>query len=183
MPEEIQQKMSNGVNKFIITIVIAVVTVGGYLVFFRGAPQPTPLASEQSSQQTITQPPASKLPASEQPSQQPPVSQTPAVKENVVIYTDSGYAPSTLTIKKGETVTFKNQSSRSMWPASAMHPTHRVYSGTSLDEHCPDTTGTAFDACKGFLPGESWSFKFDKVGSWKYHDHLNPGATGTIVVE
>jgi plastocyanin len=86
-------------------------------------------------------------------------------------------------IKKGETVTFKNQSSNSMWPASAMHPTHRVYSGTSLDEHCPDTTGTAFDACKGFLPGQSWSFIFNKTGTWKYHDHLNPSATGTVVVE
>jgi plastocyanin len=70
-----------------------------------------------------------------------------------------------------------------MWPASAFHPTHTVYSGTSLSEHCPDTAGTAFDACKGFLPGQSWSFKFTKAGTWKYHDHLNPGATGTIVVE
>jgi plastocyanin len=105
------------------------------------------------------------------------------VKENVVTYTDAGYSPNALTIKKGETVTFKNQSSRSMWPASAIHPTHRVYSGTSLDEHCPDTAGTAFDACKGFLPSQSWSFTFNKTGTWKYHDHLNPGATGVVVVE
>jgi len=34
-----------------------------------------------------------------------------------------------------------------------------------------------------YLPGESWSFKFDEGGTWKYHDHLNPGATGMIVVE
>lgn len=104
-------------------------------------------------------------------------------EEYVVIYTNSGYSPNTLKIEVGETVIFKNQSSQAMWPASDVHPTHRVYSGTSLEEHCPDTTGTAFDACTGIQPGNFWSFTFNKKGTWKYHDHLNPDATGTIVVE
>jgi plastocyanin len=179
-------------NKIIIAIVVVVIVlVGGYFLL-RGAPQQTPLVSQPSNQTPAAQPPVAE-PSREQSTTQPSVSEelsqpspeapVPAVKENVVVYTNSGYSPSTLTVKKGETVTFKNQSSRSMWPASAMHPTHRVYSGTSLDEHCPDTAGTAFDACKGFLPGQSWSFIFNKTGTWKYHDHLNPGATGTIVVE
>jgi len=173
----------NKYSKSIVAIVIlAVVLMGGYFLFLRGTPQPAPSVSQPSNRQTVTQPPASEMSVPEQPSQQPPASQGQVVKENVVVYTNSGYSPNTLTIKKGETVTFKNQSSRSMWPASAVHPTHQVYSGTSLSEHCPDKTGTAFDACKGFLPGQSWSFKFDKVGTWKYHDHLNPSATGTIVV-
>jgi len=170
-------------NIIITIVVIAVVLVGGYFLFFRGASQPAPSVSQPSNQQPVTQPTTSEPSNQQQPSQQPPTSQAPAVKENVVTYTNSGYSPNTITIKKGETVTFKNQSSRSMWPASAVHPTHTVYSGTSLSEHCPDTTGTAFDACKGFLPGQSWSFTFNKTGTWKYHDHLNPGATGTIVVE
>jgi plastocyanin len=171
-------------SKAIVTIVIvAIVLLGGYFLFFRGVSQPTPSTSETSGQQPTTQSPVSGSLGSEQPSQQPPVSQAPVAKENVVTYTDAGYSPNALTIKKGETVTFKNQSSRAMWPASAVHPTHRVYSGTSLDEHCPDKTGTAFDACKGFKPGENWSFTFNKTGTWKYHDHLNPKDTGTIVVE
>jgi len=67
-------------NKTIVTIIIiAVVLVGGYFLFFRGASQQTPSVLEPSSQQPITLPPAS-----EQPSQQPPASQVPAVKENVV---------------------------------------------------------------------------------------------------
>jgi plastocyanin len=170
-------------NKTIITIVVvAVAVLGGYFLL-KGTPQTPPSVSQTTNQQPTTQPKALKPSVSEQPSQQQPTSQPPAVKENLVTYTDSGYSPSTITIKKGETVNFKNQSSLSMWPASAMHPTHRVYSGTSLDEHCPDTTGTAFDACKGFLPGQSWSFTFNKTGTWKYHDHLNPSSTGTIVVE
>ncbi|BCX15636.1 MAG: hypothetical protein KatS3mg097_528 [Candidatus Parcubacteria bacterium] len=101
----------------------------------------------------------------------------------VIIYTDSGYSPNTLKIKVGESVTFKNQSSQAMWPASAMHPSHTVYSGTSLVEHCPDTAGIAFDACTSIQPGNSWSFTFNKKGSWRYHDHLIPSFTGTIIVE
>jgi plastocyanin len=113
-----------------------------------------------------------------------PVTQVTQVSgQNVITYTDSGYSPSVLYVKVGDIVTFKNESSKSMWPASADHPSHRVYSGTSLSEHCPDPAGNAFDACTGFLPGSSWSFKFNKAGTWKYHDHLNPSATGTIVVE
>jgi len=160
-------------NKTIVTIVIiAVVLVSGYFLFFRGASQPTPSVSQPSSQQPITQPSTQQ-----QPSQQPPVAQVPVVKENVVTYTNSGYSPSVLTIKKGEMVIFKNQSSQSMWTASAVHPTHRVYPTTG------GCLGSTFDTCTGIQSGGSWSFKFDISGTWKYHNHLNPGDTGTIDVQ
>lgn len=107
---------------------------------------------------------------------------TPAASKTIIAYTDSGYAPATLEAQKGATVTFKNESSRQMWPASAMHPTHTVYDGTSLSEHCPNTSNTAFDACEGIAPGQSWSFTFDKAGTWRYHDHLQVNNTGTIEV-
>ncbi|OGI60979.1 hypothetical protein A2641_01655 [Candidatus Nomurabacteria bacterium RIFCSPHIGHO2_01_FULL_37_25] len=169
-------------NKTIIAIaIVGVVLVGGYFLF-RGSYQSTPVP-QISNQQPTTQPSDLEPSVSEQPSQQPPTSQTPEVKENLVTYSNSGYSPSTLTIKKGETVTFKNQSSNSMWTASAKHPTHVVYSGTSLSEHCPDPDNTAFDTCTSIEPGDSWSFKFDISGTWKYHNHLNPADTGTIVVE
>ncbi len=96
---------------------------------------------------------------------------------NVITYTDTGYSPSSLTIKAGEAVTFKNESSRSMWPASAMHPTHKLYPTTG------GCIGSTFDACQGVLPGGSWSFQFDVAGEWKYHDHLDPTKFGTIIVE
>lgn len=149
-------------NKIVVVVLaIAVVLLGGYFLL-KAAYHKVPIVPQSPSQQSAPQLPA---------------------KENTVTYTDSGYSPSTLQIKKGETVTFKNESLQSMWPASAVHPTHRLYSGTSLSEHCPDTAGTAFDACKGFLPGSSWPFKFDKAGTWNYHNHLNPGDRGMIVVE
>ncbi len=142
-------------NKIIITIVIAVVLVGGYF-FLRGTYQPTPPVLQTSNQQTVPQ---------------------PSVKENVVIYTNTGYSPATLTIKKGETVTFKNQSSNSMWTASGVHPTHRTYPTTG------GCIGSTFDACKGVQPGNSWPFKFDIAGTWSYHNHLNPSDLGTIIVQ
>lgn len=163
-------------NKAIIAIVIvAVILAGGYFIF-RSAPQSTPSVPQPSSEQTTSQAPVSELPSSELTSQ-PSAGQTLATEEKIVIYTDSGYSPATLTVKKGETVTWKNQSSQSMWTASGKHPTHLLYPTTG------GCLGSTFDACQGIQPGGSWSFKFDIVGNWKYHNHLNSGNFGAIVVE
>ena len=102
---------------------------------------------------------------------------TSVTKESVITYTDTSYSPSDLEIKAGETVTFKNESQQSMWPASAMHPTHKEYPATG------GCLGSAFDACMGVQPGDSWSFKFDIAGNWKYHDHLSPKNFGAVTVK
>lgn len=161
-------------NKIFITvIVIAIIVLGGYILLRKPqSPAPSP--------DTQTEPSEEMLPTQPATTQE---EEAPSMNENVVIYTDSGFSPSTIRVKIGATVTFKNESSKAMWPASAIHPSHKVYSGTSLQEHCPDINGTAFDACTGIQPGNSWSFTFQKKGNWKYHDHLNPGNTGTILVE
>ena len=102
---------------------------------------------------------------------------TSVTKESVITYTDAGYSPSALEIKAGETVTFKNESQQSMWPASAMHPAHKEYPTTG------GCLGSAFDACMGVQPGDDWSFKFDIAGNWKYHDHLSRKNFGAITVK
>lgn len=104
-------------------------------------------------------------------------------EESVVVYANSGFSPSSLIVKSGAEVVFKNESSGPVWVASDVHPTHTVYSGTSMSEHCPDTGGTVFDTCQAVQSGESWSFKFEKTGEWDYHNHLNPSRKGTILVE
>ncbi len=91
--------------------------------------------------------------------------------------TASGFSPSTLTIKAGDTVAFVNKDTTQHWPASAMHPIHTVYPETG------GCIGSKFDACKGLAAGETFEFTFTHVGSWKYHDHLNPSLWGTIVVQ
>ena len=85
-----------------------------------------------------------------------------------IAYGNSGFNPSTATIKTGDTVVFKNESSSPMWPASAPHPSHTDY--------------PAFDAKQGIAPGQRWAFTFTKVGSWKFHDHLNPDNWGAVIV-
>ena len=85
-----------------------------------------------------------------------------------VTYTDSGYTPNTITVKKGTTVTWTNESTGGMWTASAVHPTHQLLPG--------------FDHLKSVAKGGTYSYAFEKVGTWKYHNHVNASDTGTVVV-
>lgn len=85
-----------------------------------------------------------------------------------VIVNDKGYVSKELTIKDRTKVVFKNNSSDAIWPASNIHPTHQIYA--------------SFDPKKPVKPGQSWEFVFDKIGTWRYHDHLSPTLTGTIIV-
>lgn len=114
--------------------------------------------------------------ANTSPSPQPSTTtkQTPTVtsndtKENTVVYSNSGFSPGSITVKAGTTVVFKNEGGAALWVASGPHPLHTNYS--------------QFDAKKGYLAGESYSFTFDKAGTYKYHNHLAPAHTGTVVVE
>ena len=95
----------------------------------------------------------------------------------VVTHTDDGYDPSPVSVKRGGTVRFVNQSSEDMWTAANPHPVH---SGYPTEGGCAAST---FDTCKGIPPGEFWEFTFDIAGTWGYHDHLNPGHGGRVVVE
>lgn len=97
----------------------------------------------------------------------------------VVRYTDSGFEPQTVTIERGQAVLFVDEASGDMWVASAMHPTHEVYSGTTLREHC-NSGAEAFDQCG---TGEEYNFIFTKQGEWRYHNHVNASHTGTVIVE
>lgn len=165
-------------NKNIVPgIVIAVLLASGYFLYQGMNKTPAPTST---SQETNNQPATD---ASNQNNGVDLNVQIGISKTYDVIYTDSGYAPSELAIKAGDTVTFKNQSSHNMWTASAMHPSHTMYSGTSLQQHCPDTANTSFDECKNDQPGTSWSFTFTKKGTWGYHNHVAANRFGKIIVE
>lgn len=80
-----------------------------------------------------------------------------------------GFTPASVSIKKGEIVTWINEDpGGDHWPASGPHPTHADY---------PE-----FDPKEPLIPGQSWTFKFNKVGTWEYHDHLIPKKIGTVTV-
>lgn len=172
-------------NKIIISIVIGIIVVFAGVAFLKqgGTPTTVPkdsMSSAEPSQSTPSEPVAVMEPGTPpevQPTPETPPTSSVAPQSAVITFTDSGYGPTPLTVKKGTTITFKNNSAGQMWPASAMHPTHAVYPTTG------GCIGSTFDACQGIEPSGSWSFTFGVVGSWKYHDHLNPTRTGMVVVE
>lgn len=118
-----------------------------------------------------------------EPTSTPTPAPAPTQQSNTVTYTNAGYSPAKLTIKKGQTVTWKNESSFLMWTASAVHPTNKVYPGTDISMCGERGEAAMFDACKGISSGQEWSFKFNNAGTWKYHNHMKAAHSGTIIVE
>ena len=119
---------------------------------------PTPSPSESPTPtpaQTPTPTPAATPPAS-----------TPATV--TISMTSSGFSPANVTVKAGTKVVFVNNDTQPHWPASNPHPTHTDLPG--------------FDALKNINPGQSYTFTFSKVGTWGFHDHLNPPRGGSVTV-
>ena len=98
----------------------------------------------------------------------PPVT---AVEEAYISVTGEGFVPQTLKVKPGTRVTWTNQDGAPHLIASDPHPTHEGLKGLE---------GTALSN------GDSYSYTFGQVGTYTYHDHLNPLNSkfrGTVVVE
>ncbi len=143
---------------YVIVAVVAVVLVGGY-VLMKGQNSSMMKDNSQVSQPTQAQSQVQEI-----------VSPTGGamMEQNVVKYTDNGFSPNSLTVKVGTEVTFTNDSSNPMWVASNPHPVHTDLPG--------------FDQLKGVDKGGSYKYTFQKVGSWKFHNHLNAGVGGVVVV-
>ncbi len=90
-------------------------------------------------------------------------------EENIVTYTEDGFSPMILRVKKGDTVIFKNTSNNGLWVASNPHPAHTALVG--------------LDANRTLINGETYMYTFTQIGSWGYHNHLSSQFQGTIVVE
>ena len=102
---------------------------------------------------------------------------------NIIEITSDIFSPNELRINAGDTVTWVSKDTKDSWPASAVHPTHEKYPGSGITKCGTNEEQNIFDACKGLKPGESWSFTFTQKGTWGYHEHLNLGRTGKIIVE
>ncbi len=99
-----------------------------------------------------------------------PSATTPAAAETTTInITETGFSPATLTVAAGTNVSFINNGQAPHWPASDLHPTHNILPG--------------FDSKRGLETGDSYTYTFDKAGTWRCHDHLLPQNTCTIIVE
>lgn len=90
------------------------------------------------------------------------------IPQDTIILTKDGFSPATLTVKAGTKVTWTNQSGVDATVNSSPHPIHTDYPPLNL----------------GSLPnGGTVALTFDKPGTYKYHNHLNPSQFGKIVVE
>lgn len=85
-----------------------------------------------------------------------------------VTVTSKGFEPQTTSIIVGSAVEFTNADVAPRWVESDPFPT-----ATSLPE---------LNAKAATAPGESFVTILNKVGTYTYHDKLNPTVTGTITV-
>lgn len=95
----------------------------------------------------------------------------PAVMKNgvyIVSYTNRGFSPATLTIKKGKSVRFMNNSDKAM-SLTSTQPESQIYG--------------EFNQGKTVGRGGYYDFTFLTAGSWGYVNRNNRGDTGMVIVE
>lgn len=133
-------------------IALVVLALGGWWLFGRSQTSTTPTTSPSTS--TVSCPPAAQLPQTITINYQP----------GSFSSTDAGVQQDneTFCVPKGATVTFKGSN---LWVGSDPHPIHTDLAG--------------FDA-KGVK--DSYSYTFNQVGEWGFHNHVRASDTGTIIV-
>lgn len=145
-----------------VVIVIFVLLAGGFFLFSKNYST------------TVTQSsPSRNTQSSPAPTNTQAISKTRAQQtQNTVTYTTNGFSPVTLTIKSDTTVTWVNKSSEQVVIGVNPHPIH---SG--------DRTITNEKFTLNLAPDESKTVTVNKTGTFGYHNHLNPGQTGTIIAQ
>lgn len=110
------------------------------------------------------------IPALPVPKKQTELRDVDLTKEAEVSIAKNGFTPQTITIKKGTQVTFINKDTNSHHIASDPHPTHTLLPN--------------FNSKSPLSSKSTYSYIFETVGIYTYHDHLTPFKfKGTVVVE
>lgn len=143
-------------KKAIIAVVILVIVVAGATLWM--------LRKDPATTDTST----NNTPSTSDSNANSSSSTTPSGSEAVITYSDSGYSPSSVTVKAGDKVIIKNASSRSMQFDSDPHPVHTANPELNVGS---------------VPPGQEMSFVVDTKGTFGYHNHLNASQKGTIIVE
>lgn len=152
-PEE-APKQSKAVLIVIIVVVIIAVAGVAALIFANPTKAPTTTQNQETSSNSDTDANSSGT--------------TDETGETATItFTNDGFTPSTLTVKKGTKVTVVNNSSDDVQFSSDDHPTHREDPEINMET---------------LQPGESGSFTVSTVGTHGFHDHIDDSKTGTLVV-
>lgn len=85
-----------------------------------------------------------------------------------IFVTEQGFEAAEVRVKAGGIVTFTNSGENDHEIASTPHPTHTDYPALNLGV---------------IKPFASKTLLFPQAGTYKFHDHLNPQFSGTVIVE
>ncbi|MBI5452604.1 hypothetical protein HY945_04010, partial [Candidatus Gottesmanbacteria bacterium] len=150
----------NKKNYFIAGGVALIVLVAGYFLL-SGSKQYQSTQTPVGPTEEIVASPTVVMPSEVVPTES--TSGAKVTKNTTIDYTDSGFAPKSITVKVGTAVVWTNKTNSPMWVASAPHPSHTDLAG--------------FDQLKSVNNGGTYSYTFTKVGNWKYHNHMAPSDT------
>lgn len=115
------------------------------------APQPEPASTEETSTD-----------------QQPVAESSQEDAEFSIVYSDSGFEPSSLTVPAGTVISIQNNSSNTLQFSSDPHPAH-------TDN--PELNAVSVE------PGSQTTVEVTTKGTWGVHNHLNHSHTATLIVE
>ena len=135
-------------------LVAAALVIGGFII----------INNKSDNNQTSTTNTTNKQPetATNTSETQTPQSASP------ITYANSGFTPSSLTVKAGDSVTIKNNSDGPIQIQSNPHPIHNDNDELNV----------------GLIQaGKTSTFTVTKTGTFGYHNHLNSSETGTIIVQ
>ena len=105
----------------------------------------------------------------------------------IIIYTNQGFKPDSITVKIGSTVEWINTSDKLMWVASDPHPSHTNLPG--FDERgvegveTPSPLQSLITYSYAHTGQTEYRYTFQKAGRWEYHNHLVPFDRGVVIVE
>ncbi len=140
------------------SVTVGPTPVGGYtkggLPVNTGTPTPAPTRAVASNPTSTPNPTSSAAPT---------VMPTPTPQPaNVVIFTDNGFSPSSITASQGTMIRFVNNSSQNMWVIA---------------------DNSTFDMGQPVAKNGVFEYKFTTKGEWLFHNKLNENQKGKIVIQ
>lgn len=147
-------------KKTLPVLLVIVVLVVGAVVLVMKAPRPQPAPEPTASVEPTAIPTPATAPELEEFEEE-------RASQGIVLVTDSGFDPATVTIVIGTQVNWVNQTNTTVNVSSAPHPAHTLYPALNLGDFAKDASVT---------------LTFDTLGEYQYHNHLAPSQTGVINV-
>lgn len=145
--------------------ILALLLVSGLLLVTCGCTEPAPEPQPTPVPTTIKAPSRTYLPTTAMPTLE---TTTSVVNQNIIMIKKEGFTPSTLTVKKGERVTWLNADSTD--DPALYNPTHRINVANVFKSQL-------------LSPGTSGSWIFTNTGVYHYADLMHPDIQGTVIVE